>query len=243
MGRLTPSPRSPTTCGTTGRRIALDLRHDKTQEESLDRLRGEIADLRASRERILLGGDAERHRIERSLHRGVQQELVALAVKLQLVGQQLDASPREAEALLEDAGRNMQRVLEQAARLAQRIYPSLLDETGLAVALRAAVVDGDLAASVAVDVGESCPPELTRTVYMCCLEAVERADEATITVREEDGALIFEVTGEKIRPAMVDTDPSFEWLRDRVEALAGRLTVEHGPGDRVRVSGSLPLSR
>lgn len=224
-------------------RIALDLPHDETQEESLDRLRREVADLRASRKRILLGADCERYRIERSLHRGVQQELVALAVKLQLVGQLVDANPREAEALLEDAGCNVQRLLEQTAQLARRIYPSLLDETGLAAALRAAVVDGHLAAaSVDVDVGETCPPELARTVYMCCLEAVERADAATIRVREENGALAFEVVAERTDRSMVDPDPSFRWLHTRVEALAGWLTVEHRPG-RVRVSGSLPLSR
>jgi signal transduction histidine kinase len=199
-------------------------------------LRTEVAELRASRERLVMASDAERRLLERELHGGVQQHLVALSVRLQLAASTLDSDPAAAKALLEETSRDVQDALDEAARLAQRIYAPLL-ELGLAAALRAAVVSAGVTASVDVSAGSGWPPEVLHTVYACWLEALEHADDAgpAITVREDDGALAFEV----VRDA---PGAELDALRDRVDALGGTVRVEAESGGGVRVSGSLPPS-
>lgn len=178
----------------------------------------------------------------------MQQHLVALAVNLQLVGPLVDADPAAAKALLEEMRQDVQQALDETARLAQRVYPPLLEGGGLAAALRSAAVSVGTPASVEVAAGSTCPSEVARTVYFCWLEALERAGgeaRATITVREQEGALTFELVEEGARLAAATAGPEtrLDRLRDRVDALGGRLTVESDSGGRTRVYGSLPLSR
>jgi signal transduction histidine kinase len=216
--------------------------------EALDALRLEVTELHASRKRLVLDADADRRLIERDLHEGVQQHLVALAVNLQLAEELTDADPAAAKALLEEMGRDVQRALDETARLAQRIFPPLLEAGGLAAALRSAAVSIGIRASVEVATGASYPPEVLRTVYLCCLEVLEHAGDrarAIVTVREEQGALAFNVVEDGADSAAVgaSSDAGLDRLRDRVEALGGRLTVRSDPGRGTRISGSLPLSR
>jgi signal transduction histidine kinase len=233
----------------TRRSITLEAGHAEALPETLDRLRDDVAELRASRERLVLATDADRRGIERELHESVQQHLVALAVNLQLVGPLVDANPAAAKGLLDQMGRDVQHALDETAQLAQRIYPPLLEMGSLSAGLRAAAVTAGVPASVEVAAGSSYPPEFARTVYLCWLEALEHAvgveARATITVREENGALAFEVVEDATRsvPAAARSGAGFERLRDRVEALGGRLTMRSEPGRSTRVSGSLPLSR
>ena len=178
--------------------------------------------------------------IERELHERVQQHLVALAVNLQLAEQSADADPAATKALLAEMGRDVQRALDESAQLAQRIYPPLIAAGGLAAALRSAAGAAGIRASLEVTAGASFPPEVAGTVYWCCLEALEHAGagaRATVTVRDEDGAVAFEVVEDGSR-----SGAGLERLRDRVEALGGRLTIRSEPGRGTRVSGSLPLS-
>jgi signal transduction histidine kinase len=233
---------------TTRRSIDLEARLVEALRETLDRLCLEIAELRASRERLVLAGDADRRMIERELHEGVQQHLIALAVNLQLAGGLADADPAAAKALLEELGRDVQQAVDEAAQLAQRIYPPLLEAGSIAVALRSAAVSAGIPASVEVAAGTSCPPEVARTVYLCWLEALEHAGteaRVRVTLREEDGALAFEVVDHAARSAAAAarSDAGLGRLRDRVEALGGRLTIRSEPGRGIRVSGSLPVSR
>ena len=221
----------------TRRSITLKAEQREPQCE-LERLRAEVAELRASRARLVRAADAESRAIEGELHDSVQQHLVALAVKVQLAGQLVDADPAGAKALLEEIGRDTQEALDEAARLAQRIHPQL-EAGGLAVALRAAAVSAGVPASVDVTVGSTCAPEILRTVYMCWLEALEHAQSdarATATVRDENGALTFEFAC-----AGGESTTGLDGLRDRIEALGGRLTVESHAGETY-VSGSLPVS-
>jgi signal transduction histidine kinase len=204
--------------------------------QELDRLRIELEELQAALRRLVLAADADRRRIERELHGGVQQHLVALAMRIQLLESALGSDRAAAMALLEEIGRDVQDAVDEAARLAQRIFVPL-PELGLAVALRAAATSAGVPASVDVSSGSRCSPEILQTVYACWLEALEEpGDSPVITVREEAGALVFDVvrgTGASIGEV--------EALRDRVEALGGTLTVGPEPGGGVRVSGSLPL--
>jgi signal transduction histidine kinase len=209
-------------------------------QETLDRLGLEVAELRASRKRLALAADAERRVIERNLHNGVQQHLVALAVNLQLTGRLVGTDPAAAQTLLDEMGLHVQQALDETAQLAQRIYPPLLEAGGLAVALRSAAASVGIPASVEVAAGGRYPHELAAAVYWCWLEALEHAsadEQATISVREAEGALAFEVTMESDH-----THAHPESLRDRVEAVGGRLTIRSGPGWSTHVSGAIPLS-
>ena len=211
----------------------------KGERDELDELRAEVAELRASRERLVLAADADLRRIERKLHEGVQQDLVALAVRLQLAESALDSDPLAVKTFFEEMGRDVEQAIEHAARLAQRIYVPLLELGGLAAGLRSVAVSAGVAASVDVSAGSSYPPEIVRTVYVCWLDALEhsrRESPAAITVRDEGGALTFEVWRDAARP-----DPALDGLRDRVEALGGRLAIGSTPDDRTLVSGWLPL--
>lgn len=216
--------------------------HVETSVETLDRLRLEVADLRASRKRLALAADADRRRIERELHDGVQQHLIALAVNLQLVRDLVADDPVAAETLLDDMGRDVQVALDESGRLAQLIYPPLLEAGGLAAALRAAAASAGVPTRIEVEARTRYPAAVAGAVYFCCLAAIEHAGDgarATIAVREEAGALVFDVaesggaalSAEAVAPA-----------RDRVEAIGGRLVVQSEPAGS-RLSGSVPLSR
>jgi signal transduction histidine kinase len=225
-----------------GRSIALETRQDETPPESLDRLRRDVAELRASRERIVLAADADRHAIERNLHEGVQQHLVALSVQLQLARQRVEAEPSEARVLLEELEHSVQEAVDQAARLAEWIHPPLPERGGLAAALRTAVVNRGIRASVDVDPGAPYSPVMARTVYLCCIEALEyvRGD-AAVTVRDAGGAVEFDVS-DWTSPSGNPSKGRVEGLRDRVEALGGQLTVGFHASGGIWLSGTLPVS-
>src|SRR5262249_41036418 len=129
--------------------------------------------------------------------------------------------PAGAKQLVDELARDVQRSLDETARLAQRIYPPLLESGGLGTALRAAAVSLGVRASIEVAEGDGEPPEGVRARYFCGVGALERVGpdaRVTLAIRAEAGALAFHVA----------TDPQVELedLRDRVEALGGRLTVE-----------------
>jgi signal transduction histidine kinase len=201
--------------------------------DALDQLRAEIVELRALQERLVLAADADRQQLERELHEGVQQHLVALAVNLQLADSLLESNPVEAKKLVKEMGRDVQQALNEAAQLAQRIYAPLLEASGFAAALRAAAAGAGIAASVEVSADSTYPPELMHTVYSCWLEALQSGSSLSISVQEEPGALTFEIVRDTDR-----RDASLDRLGDRVHALGGKLTIEG-----TRVSGSLPLTR
>ena len=173
-----------------------------------DRRLTEIEDLRASRRRLVIAAGEDRRRIERELHEGVQQQLVALAVKIQL-GAQADEVAHE-----------VARAIEELRRLAERIHPPLLESGGLARALRSAAASAEGTIEIAADF--SCPPELVATVHACCVEALERG--MPIALRTEDGTLVFEIAEGADQPETVQR------IRDRVEAMGGRL-IERPPSE------------
>lgn len=220
----------------------MEAHEDEAPHETLDRLHREVEELRASRARMVLAADADRRSIERDLHESVQQHLVALAVELQLTRQRVEADPSETKVLLGELQRAVQETVEEAARLAERIHPPLPEVAGLAAALRTAALKGGVRASIDVSAGGSYPAEIVRTVYLCCLEALEHAGgHATLTIQDTDEIIVFEIT-DRTPGSRIPPEARLEQLRDRVEALGGRLVVESHPGRGIRISGSLPLS-
>ncbi len=207
--------------------------------DAFERLRAEVAELRASRARLILAADADRRAIERDLHDGVHQHLVALAVNLQLVGRAEESDPAAAKTLFEEMSRDIQQALDETALLAQRIYPTTFEANGLAALLRSAALNAGVRASVDVAAGSGYPPEVGMTVYLCWLDALARGSgetRLTIRVREGEDVLLFDVMGDAPR-----SDADLERVRDRVEGLGGRLTMRSGPDGGIRAS--LPLSR
>ena len=212
----------------------LDVRRE------LERMRVEVEELRAALKRLVVAADADRRMVERELHDGVQQHLVALAVNLQLAGQALASDPAATETLLADMSRDVQQALDETSLLAQRIYPATLEAGGLGTLLRSAAVSAGVPASVDVAAPSSHPPEVVMTLYLCWLDMLARGPgetSAKINVRESEDMLAFDVVG------IACSDADLDHLRDRVEALGGRLAVTAGAGDGTHVSGSLPLSR
>jgi signal transduction histidine kinase len=235
-GRRTVSRES-----TTRRSITLEAEHIEAPHDELERLRAEIEGLRASLQRLVMAADADRRAIERDLHDGVHQHLVALAVNLELARQAADSDPAAAKTLLEEMGQDVQQALDETALLAQRIYPTTLEADGLATMLRSAALNAGVRASVDVAAASKYPLEVGMTVYLCWLDALAHGGgktRLTIMVREGEDALGFEVVGNAAR-----SDADLVRIRDRVEALGGRLTVESDAERGTRVYGWLPLSR
>jgi signal transduction histidine kinase len=194
--------------------------------------------LRAATERLVLAADADRRTIERELHSGVHQYLVALATTVQLARRAADSDPAAVNALLDEMERDVRRALDEAALLAQRIYPSALELGGLAALLRSAAVQAGMPATVDVAADSSYAPEIAMTVYLCWLAALasgKSQTQATMGVQEVDDTLSFELAAEGV-------SADLDRLRDRVEALGGSLAIESEQGG-IRLSGSLPLRK
>jgi signal transduction histidine kinase len=220
------------------------------QEETVEGLRVEIEDLHASRARLVAAADADRRAVERKLHDGVQQELVAFVVNLQLARSLCATDPTAAGALLDEVGSDLRVALEGLRRLALEIYPPLLDAGGLVVALRSAAADAGIVAHVEAEALPSSRPELAATVYFSCLEALRNAAQhagpgakVKISVRLEEAAVVFEVADDGC--GFVEGQPPEGGLRrisDRVDALGGRLEIESETGHGTRVRGRLPVT-
>lgn len=197
----------------------------------------EEIDLRQSRARIVAASIATRRRIERDLHDGPQQHLVAMAVKLLLAEQAVDTDPAGAKAMLRELRREMQATVQQLRDLGYAIYPPLLADRGLGEALAAAAgraaVEVDL--SVAGDGNRRYPAEVEAAVYFSCLEAMQGAQgPLSLWVGEQDGRLMFEVHGPVVAEGFVTV------VTDRTDTLGGTVTVRREDSD-VHLYASLPL--
>jgi signal transduction histidine kinase len=198
----------------------------------------EIAELRASRARILLDSDAERRRIERELHDGLQQRLIGLATDLELASASVGADPEETMRHLAEVRHGLREAIEEMRTLAQRIHPAL-DAGGLGPALRLAAATADVPTRIDVSLGASVPSEIAGAVYFCCLDVLGRVGGAatTIAVRQRDDGVAFEIVAD------AEIDEAGGALRDRVEALGGSVEIRADPGSRTVWSGFLPLAR
>jgi signal transduction histidine kinase len=222
---------------------------DAALQTTLDELRSQAEALRESRARIVASGDAERRRVERNLHDGAQQNLVALAVNLRLARDILDEDPAAAAEMLDDIGGEVRRTIQDLRELAHGIYPPLLADSGLGEALRAAAARSPLAVSVtAAQIGRYSP-EIEAAVYFCCLEALQNAakhaPEATVQVAvwEESGGLLFSVrdNGPGFDASLARQGHGFVNMADRLGAIGGTIRWQSEPGQGAEIRGSLPL--
>jgi signal transduction histidine kinase len=208
--------------------------------EAVDRLREEVAALRRSRRRLAEDGYAERRQIERDLHDGVQQHLVALAVNLHRLIRLVDHDPVAAQALLEEMASNTREALAETTELARRIDPPLYEGRGLASAIRSAAERAGVAVLIEAPARPAYPAEIMAAVYWSCVAALSsapRGSQATLTVHDADGRLMFDIT-------LVgrSSEGRLDRLCDRIEALDGGISVDDLQDDRTRVHAWLPLS-
>jgi signal transduction histidine kinase len=236
------------------RQVALALHNvqlDSALQASLDELQQANDELRASRARIVAAGDAERRKLERNLHDGAQQHLVALAVKLRLAKDAVEDEPAAAEALLDEIRGDLQDAIQELRALAHGIFPPLLVSGGLGEALPAAAARAALPTTVTADGIGRHPAEVEAAVYFCCLEALQNAAkhagdgaEATVRVWETDTVLGFEVTdnGSGFDPAGARRDGhGFVNMTDRLGAFGGTIDVSSAPGQGTTITGTIPL--
>jgi signal transduction histidine kinase len=226
---------------------ALMLRNVRLTAE----LQVRLVDLRASRQRLVAAQDEERRKIERNIHDGAQQQLVALAVKLRLA--ENAAKSEEAAktgAMLNGLQVDATEALENLRDLARGIYPPLLADKGLAAALDAQARKATMPTLVGSEGIARYPKEIEAAVYFCSLEALQNigkyahASSASIRLAEEDGHLIFEVTDDGIGfdPATTGHGSGLQGMVDRLDAIDGTLEVRSAPGEGATVTGRIPLA-
>jgi signal transduction histidine kinase len=225
-------------------------RLDAALHESVEQLRRQAQDLQASRARIVAAADAERRRIERDLHDGAQQYLVAIAVKAGVVRQLADRDPSRSRAMLEELVGDTQSALDEIRNLAHGIYPPLLGSDGLCEALSAACRRAVLPTKLEASDLRRYPPEVEAAVYFCCLEALQNAAKyagsgatARVALWEEADGLLFEVRDDGAGFDVARSSPGagLTNMSDRLGAVGGKLTVESDPGAGTRVRGAIPL--
>jgi signal transduction histidine kinase len=240
---------------TTSRREPLN----ETQERLLENLAGQaglvlrnvrlIEELRASRQRLVAAQDEERRRLERNIHDGAQQQLVALAVRIRLARAMAGRDVERAQSLLDEVQAETQDALENLRDLARGIYPPLLADKGLAAALEAQARKVPFPVRVEPNGIRRYPEEAEATAYFCVLEALQNAakyaeaSSATVRLGQEDGHLVFSVTddGRGFDPATTPPGSGLQNMADRVEALGGSLHIRSSPGEGTEVSGFIPV--
>ena len=223
----------------------LVLRNVRLTEELLARLE----EIRASRQRIVAAQDQERRRLERNIHDGAQQQLVALAVKLHLSKQFLATDPERANLMLEDVEREATSALEDLRDLARGIYPPLLADRGLAAALESQARKSLVPVVVESDGIGRYDRSIEAAVYFCVLEALQnvakyaQASKAVVRLGEMAGELRFEVVddGRGFDPAQASNGTGLQGMADRLSALGGNVEVYSEPGRGTTVLGRLPI--
>ncbi len=204
-------------------------------------------DLAASRRRIIEAGDAERRRIERNLHDGAQQRLVALSVGLRLAQSKIRDSPEEAGELVANVSTELTQALRELRELAQGIHPAVLTERGLATALDVLAARTPLPVELDVEVSDRLPDTVEAAAYYVVSEALAnvvkhaRADAARVRVVRTDGRAVVDVWDDGEGGADPDLGSGLCGLRDRVETLNGRLVVESASGQGTRIRADLPV--
>jgi signal transduction histidine kinase len=208
-----------------------------------------VEDLRASRQRLVAAQDEERRRLERDIHDGAQQQLVALAVKARLAQQLVDRDPARAVEVLGQIEAETQDALGDLRDLARGIYPPLLSDEGLAAAIRAQARKGSIEVALEAEEVGRYPEDVEATVYFCALEALQNvakyadAGRATVRLVQSNGSLTFAVIdeGRGFDPASVRSGTGLQGMADRLAAVGGSLDVTSEVGGGTTITGRVPL--
>jgi signal transduction histidine kinase len=213
-------------------------------------LRALLNDLRAAQRRVAVAGDAERRRIERDLHDGAQQRLMALRLELGLLEERVRDDPKRATEMLRELRLELDEAVEELRELAHGLYPPLLASDGLVAALAATARRSAIPVTIEEIGMNRAPRSIESTAYFCCLEALQNAAKhagpdarAAIELRMEGGSLHFSVRddGAGFDPGVMRPGYGLINLRDRLNALGGDASVTSSPGAGTTVNGHIPL--
>jgi signal transduction histidine kinase len=204
-------------------------------------LRARLDELRGSRERVIEAGQQERQRLERNLHDGAQQRLIALSLDLSMLESRLGDDP-DARVQVEQARAEIAQSLEELRAVAHGLHPAVVSGHGLAVALESLVARAPVPVRLKVDLESRVTERLEVAAYYVVSESLANigkhaeATSATVEVGRAEGQLVVEVVDNGVGGADSERGTGLRGLADRVEALGGRLRVwtPHGGGTRVR---------
>jgi signal transduction histidine kinase len=211
---------------------------------------GLIEELRASRQRLVAAQDEERRKLERNIHDGAQQQLVALAVKLRLLGQIAGRDAAKAEELAAQLQTETTEALENLRDLARGIYPPLLADQGLAAALEAQARKSAVPTTVESEGIGRFSQDVEATVYFSVLEALQNvakyadASSAIVRLAQTNGTLRFEVAddGRGFDPASTGYGTGLQGIADRLAAIGGNVELTSAPGSGTTVAGRVAVA-
>jgi signal transduction histidine kinase len=208
-------------------------------------LRARLEELKGSRARIIEVGQTERQRLERDLHDGAQQRLVALSLELGLLEERFEGDP-DAKAALDQTRREIMESLRELRELAHGIHPAVVTGHGLAVALKTLVARAQVPVRLTIDLDGRLPERQEVAAYYVVSESLTNvakyasASSAAVEVRLADGRLLVEIVDDGIGGADTRRGSGLRGLADRVEALGGRLRIWSPGGGGTRVEAEIP---
>lgn len=213
-------------------------------------LKARLGELKAAQKRLVSAQDHERRKLERNIHDGAQQQLVALQVRQRLAHQLVDRDPAKAKEMLAQLQADTATALDDLRDLARGIYPPLLADKGLEAALVAQARKAAMAITIDADGIDRLPQDVEAAIYFSALEALQNtakyADAHTVTVSIErvDGVVGFTVRddGRGFDPSVRGYGTGLQGIADRLGALDGELDVKSGPGSGTTVTGRVPLT-
>jgi signal transduction histidine kinase len=210
-------------------------------------LKAQLEAVKESRARIVAAADQERRRIERDIHDGTQQRLVALALDLQSAQRRADDGAKD-PTVLPHAVSELQAAVEELRELARGVHPAILTEEGLGHALESLALRTPLPVTVENRTNGRMPPEIEATAYFVASEALAnvvkhaRATRAAISVERRNGSLAIGISDNGVGGARPEPGSGLSGLADRVEALGGTIAVESPAGDGTRVHAEIPCA-
>jgi signal transduction histidine kinase len=253
LGALSIEKRAGESLSATEEKLVQDLaaqaglvmRNAALTEDLLDT----IEQLRTSRQRLVTAQDEERRKLERNLHDGAQQQLVALTVKLGLLERLVERDPAQAASIAGQLQGDATEALEELRDLARGIYPPLLADQGLAAALGSQARKSAVPVTIEADGVGRYAREAEAAVYFSCLEALQNvakyasASRATVRLTDGDGRLRFEVTDDGVGfdAATSSHGTGLQGIADRLAALDGSMEIRSTPGGGTTLAGSLPV--
>ena len=227
-----------------------DITERKAQEAEVHRLNDElharVEELAASRARIVAAGDVERRRLERNLHDGAQQRLVAVSFSLRLALAQLESDPAGARAIVAEAGDELALALEELRELARGLHPAILTERGLRAAVETLAARAPLPVEIAEIPDHRLPEPVEAAAYYLIAEALTNvakyahASAVRARVTAGDGNIVVEVSDDGVGGADPTSGSGLRGLADRVEALGGSLEVVSPAGAGTMLRAEIP---
>jgi signal transduction histidine kinase len=233
----------PELVGAVAATAAIALDDARLQAESEDRL----AELRASRERLVAAGDTERRRLERDLHDGAQQRLVSVALALRMIQRSIRTDPDLAEQLVASAGEELSQSLQELRELARGIHPAVLNH-GLKAALESLASRSPVPATVSCPDAQRLPEPVELAAYFVACEALAnvakyaQATSASVRVSRSNGVVVIEIADDGVGGADESAGSGLQGLADRVAALDGTLRILSPPGAGTVVTAELPCA-